>query len=107
MTLSFFMREDAVVDELRKETRSERMEQRVKPVMKEAIELAAILSGTDTSEFVTRAAFEAALEKIRSSRFVSLNASDAARFCAALDAPSPPTEALKELMAEHDAYVSE
>ncbi len=107
MTLGFFMQDDAVVDTLRKESRSERMEQRVKPAMKEAIEFAATLSGTDTSEFVTRAAFEAALEKIRSSRVVSLAAGDAERFCAALNAPAAPTDALRELMAAHDEYVSE
>jgi hypothetical protein len=47
---------------LHKESRSERMEQRVKPTIEQAIELAATLAGTDTSEFVTTAAFQAAMD---------------------------------------------
>jgi uncharacterized protein (DUF1778 family) len=54
--------------ELSQESRSERMEQRVKPTIKQAIEFAAALSGTDTSEFVSMAAFQAAMDKIAAMR---------------------------------------
>jgi uncharacterized protein (DUF1778 family) len=66
-----------------------------------------IFSGTSASEFVIGAALSAALTVLRSSQLVSQAASDAERFCAALDAPQAPTEALRELMAAHDDRVAE
>jgi uncharacterized protein (DUF1778 family) len=107
MPPAYLMEDEALAAELRRETRTERMEQRVKRTMKEAIEFAATISGTDTSEFVTRAAFEAALDKIRSTRSVGLTAADALRFCEALDKKQEPNPAMRQLMAEHDDYVTE
>jgi len=98
---------DSVIDELRRETRSERLEQRVKPTMKQVIELAATLAGTDTSEFVTMAAFQAAIERIGGLHRLRLSADQAETFFAALDEPRAPTAELRQLMAKHDALVEE
>ncbi len=61
MQISSLLDTESLTQGLAKETRSERMEQRVKPSMKQIIEYAATLSGTDTSEFVSTAAFQAAM----------------------------------------------
>ena len=60
---AFLLTPEMLVDELARESRIERMEQRVKPSMKQAIEFAAALAGTDTSEFVSTAAFQAAMDR--------------------------------------------
>lgn len=78
------------------------MEQRVKPSMKQAIEFAAALTGTDTSEFVSTAAFQAAMEKVAGVRRTVLDGEDAARFLAALDREAQPNAAMRDLMAKHD-----
>jgi uncharacterized protein (DUF1778 family) len=88
---------EALVDRLARETRSERMEQRVKPSMKQAIEFAAALSGTDTSEFVSTAALQAAMDRVAAMRRTRLAGEDAA-----LDREARPNEAMRTLMAEHD-----
>jgi uncharacterized protein (DUF1778 family) len=95
------MDSETLGQELARETRSERMEQRVKPTMKQAIEFAAALSGTDTSEFVSMAAFQAAIERIVSMRRTQLMGGDAERFFTALDRKAEPNEAMRKLMAEH------
>jgi uncharacterized protein (DUF1778 family) len=98
---------ESLASELRQESRSERMEQRVKPTIKQAIELAATLAGTDTSEFVTTAAFQAAMDRIRDMRRMQLSGEEAEKFFAALERPRAPTPELRELMAKHDALVEE
>lgn len=102
ISTAFLMSPDVLVDELSHENRSERMEQRVKPTMKQAIEFAAALSGTDTSEFVSSAAFQAAMDKIVSMRHTRLAGEDAARFFAAVERKSGPNEAMRKLMADYD-----
>lgn len=106
MTASF-LNMDSLASALRQESRSERMEQRVKPTIKQAIELAATLAGTDTSEFVTTAAFQAAMDRIRDMRRTHLSSEEAEKFFAALQQPRPPTQELRDLMAKHDALVEE
>jgi uncharacterized protein (DUF1778 family) len=54
------------------------------------IELAAMLTGTDTSEFVTMAAFQAAIEHIREMRRIQLTAEQAVTFFAAIEEPRDP-----------------
>jgi uncharacterized protein (DUF1778 family) len=98
---------ESLASELRQESRSERMEQRVKPTIKQAIELAATLAGTDTSEFVTTAAFQAAMDRIRDMRRMQLSGEEAEKFFAALERPRSPTQELRELMDKHDALVEE
>jgi uncharacterized protein (DUF1778 family) len=87
--------------ELANEKHSERMEQRVKPLVKQTIEMAAALSGSETSEFVTMAAFQAALDRIQSMRKTALDAEDTRRFFAVIDAASGPNAAMRELMADY------
>jgi uncharacterized protein (DUF1778 family) len=102
VSTAFLMDTDALAEELASQARSERMEQRIKPTMKSAIEFAAALSGTDTSEFVSTAAFQAALAKIASMRQTHLNNDDAERFFAALERRSGPNQALRDLMEDYD-----
>jgi uncharacterized protein (DUF1778 family) len=98
---AYLMDSETLGQELAREARSERMEQRVKPTMKQAIEFAAALSGTDTSEFVSMAAFQAAMDRIMAMRRTRLAGDDAERFFAALDRRSGPNDAMRKLMAEH------
>jgi uncharacterized protein (DUF1778 family) len=107
VSTAFLMDTDQLARALARETRSERMEQRIKPTMKQAIEFAAALSGADTSEFVSTAAFRAALEKINSMRVTRLFGEDAERFFTALDRRRGPNEAMRRLTAEHDEGLGE
>ncbi len=99
---AFLLTPEMLVNELARESRSERMEQRVKPSMKQAIEFAAALAGTDTSEFVSTAAFQAAMDRIESTRRTRIDGDDAARFFSALDRNPEPNAAMRELMAAYD-----
>ncbi len=99
---AYLMAPEELAAALGRESRSERMEQRVKPSMKRVIELAAALAGTDTSEFVSIAAFQAAMDRIGSTRRVRLASEDAIRFFAALDRNPPPNAEMRKLMTEHD-----
>jgi len=107
VSTAFLMDAETVVKELSQEKRSERMEQRVKPTMKQAIEFAAAMSGTDTSEFVSAAAFQAAMDKITGMRYTRLSGEDATRFFAALERKRGPNEAMRELMAGYDESMDE
>lgn len=107
MITSSFVDSRSLAQDLSKETRSERMEQRIKPSMKQIIEYAATLSGTDTSEFVSTAAFEAAMSKIGAMWRTPLEGEDAARFLAALDRKHEPNQAMKDLMADYDESMDE
>jgi uncharacterized protein (DUF1778 family) len=91
--------------EVVKEARSERMEQRTKPTVKRLIETAAALVGADTSDFVTSAAYRAAMATIEEFRTIQLSAAETKRFLAALENPPASTEALKRLMAEYEEGV--
>lgn len=104
---AFLMDTDTLVQALSQETRSERMEQRVKPTMKQAIEFAATLSGTDTSEFVSTAAFQVAVQKINAMHHMHLSGDDAERFFAALERKRGPNEAMKKLMTDYKGMVED
>lgn len=95
----------ATPEALARETRSERMEQRVKPTMKRTIEMAAALAGTDTSDFVAQAAYREALRRFDELSVTRLNDDDAKRFFAALERRDGPNEAMRDLMADYDASV--
>lgn len=107
MQISTILDAESLARGLAAETRSERMEQRVKPSMKQIIEYAATLSGTDTSEFVSTAAFQAAMDKIGSLSRLSLDEADAARFFAALERRPKPNQAMTDLMAGYDSGMDE
>jgi uncharacterized protein (DUF1778 family) len=102
-----FLDIETMVGELRSETRSERPEQRIKPTIKQTIEWAAMLTGTETSEFVTMAAFQAAIERIREMCRIQLTAEQAARFFAAIEEPRAPTQELRDLRARRAFLVEE
>lgn len=87
------------------EARSERMEQRIKPSVKRIIESAAKLIGSDTSDFVTMAAYREAVRTIEESRTIRLTLEDSKRFLDALEHPASPTEAMKAMMAEYEESV--
>jgi uncharacterized protein (DUF1778 family) len=98
-----FLDIETMVRELQSEIRSERLEQRIKPTMKQMIELAAMLTGTDTSEFVTMAALQAAIERIREMRRVQLTAEQAARFFDTVRFGGTPRQLEIGLDSEHMA----
>ena len=107
ITMSFLMNSDALTQELRRETRSDRMEQRVKPTIKQVIEYAATLSGADMSEFVSTAAYKAAMDKIMSTRFVHLTWDDALRFGKSLEINKGPNQAMSDLMAGYNREIDD
>jgi len=107
ITMSFLMNSDAITQELRRETRSDRMEQRVKPTIKQVIEYAATLSGTDMSEFVSTAAYKAAMDKIMSMRFMHITGDDALRFSKSLEINKGPNQAMSDLMAGYSREIDD
>mgnify|MGYP002714104270 CR=1 FL=1 len=86
---------------------TERLEQHIKPSVRRAIEMAASLTGMDTSDFVVMAAYEAALKRLEGTRATEILGEDAERFFSALDrtGPKQPTEAMKRAMARYEERV--
>lgn len=91
---------------LHDERSTERMHFRLPPRIKAAIQQAAALRGVDDSVFTLQAAYQAALETIRDHEQTVLQPDDHAAFLAALDAPPPPTEALREAFARYQHTVT-
>ncbi len=87
------------------EPKTERMEQRTKPHIKAPIQQAALLLGVDETTFVTSVSLERAQATITAHERTVLSAADREVVLAALETPAPPTEALQEAMAMHDARV--
>lgn len=83
------------------EPSSERMNFRIKPRIKQAIQRAAALAGVDDSVFTMNAAYRSALETIATHERTVLQGVDHATFFAALDQPPAPTEKLKAAVARH------
>jgi uncharacterized protein (DUF1778 family) len=83
------------------EPSTERMNFRIKPRIKQAIQRAAALSGVDDSVFTMNAAYRSALETITAHERTVLQPIDHAAFFTALDRPSAPTAALKAAVARH------
>ena len=83
------------------ERRTARMNFRIQPRVKEAIQRAAAISGVDDSVFAMNAAYRAALETIEAHERTVLTKADRQAFLDALDAPAEPTEALKDAYARH------
>lgn len=77
------------------EPSSERMNFRVKPRIKQAIQRAAALSGVDDPVFTMNAAYQSALATIAIHERMMLQGVDHASFFAALDSPPAPTPKLK------------
>ena len=89
----------------RNELSSERMNFRVKPRVKQAIQQAAALSGVDDSVFTMNAAYRSALETIAAHERTLLAAADHAVFFDLIDNPLPPTERLKDAALRYEASV--
>ena len=87
------------------EPKTARMEQRTKPHVKAQIQQAAHLLGVDETTFVTSVALERAQATIADHERTVLSAADRDVVLAALETPAPPTDALREVMAMHDARV--
>ncbi|ACJ00356.1 MULTISPECIES: DUF1778 domain-containing protein [Rhodospirillales] len=89
------------------ERRSDRMEQRVRPSVKRTIEAAALLAGQDTSDFVTKAAFDRALAELETRFSTRLPIQQFEALAAALDTPPSPSSALRDLMDVYERVVDE
>lgn len=79
----------------------ERMNFRIKPHIKAAIQRAAALAGVDDSVFTMNAAYKAAVETIAAHERTILQPVDHAAFFSALDNPPAPTDKLR---AAFDRY---
>lgn len=87
------------------ERNTERMNFRVKPRIKAAIQRAAALSGVDDSEFAMSAAYEAALGIIERHERITLMDEDREAFFAALDGKVGHNEKLRAAFKEYDERV--
>ena len=88
------------------EPRTARMEQRTKPRIKAQIQQAAALLGIDETTFVISAALEQARSTIADHERTALSSEDRDVTLAALDTPAEPTDALRQVMALHEARVA-
>lgn len=83
------------------EPKTARMEQRTKPHVKAEIQAAAALLGVDETAFVTSAAYARARAVVEDHERTTLTAEDRDAVLSALDAPSEPTDALREVFDLH------
>jgi uncharacterized protein (DUF1778 family) len=83
------------------EPSTERMNFRIKPRIKQAIQRAAALSGVDDSVFTMNAAYRSALETIAAHERTVLQPVDHTAFFTALDQPPAATQKLKTAVARH------
>jgi uncharacterized protein (DUF1778 family) len=90
---------------LAEERNTERMNFRVKPRIKSAIQRAAALSGVDDSVFAMSAAHKAAIETIEAHERTMLSPADHAAFFAALDGNKAPNEKLRKALDRHTATI--
>ncbi|MFZ2171640.1 MAG: DUF1778 domain-containing protein [Methylococcaceae bacterium] len=80
--------------------RTDRIDLRVHPDAKEALQAAAALRHKSVSEFILDSALGAADEILADRRYFGLNAEQWQAFQAALDAPPKPLPRIKKLMQE-------
>lgn len=83
------------------ERSSERMNFRIKPRIKQAIQQGAALSGVRASVFTMNAAYRSAIERIAAHERTSLQPVDHQAFFAALDMPPAPKDRLRAAFARH------
>lgn len=77
--------------------RQVRLDVRIAESEKSAIDQAAALEGSNTSDFVRRSALKAAHDAIRAHTGAQLSLADTRRFVAALKNPPAPNEKLRAL----------
>jgi uncharacterized protein (DUF1778 family) len=87
------------------EPSTERMNFRLKPRIKSAIQRAAALTGVDDSAFTINAAYQSALATIAAHERTTLQPADHQAFFGALDKPPAPTEQLRAAFARHKTTV--
>jgi uncharacterized protein (DUF1778 family) len=87
------------------ERNTERMNFRVKPRMKAAIQYAAALSGMDDSSFAMTAAYDRAVKVVALHEQTRLSAADHAAFFAALDGNPVPNEKLLKALDRHSKTI--
>lgn len=90
---------------LLKEKRSERLEQRVKPTVKESIEAAAALLGISVADFIQSHVYREAKKVIEDHRRISLTREQFESLMAALDRASEPTDELRAMAESHKKTV--
>ena len=88
------------------ERSSERMNFRIKPRIKAAIQRAAALPGVDDSVFTMNAAYKSAVETIAAHERTTLQPVDHAAFFSALDNPPAPTDRLRAAYDRHKSTVA-
>jgi len=84
--------------------RTDRIDLRVSPQAKKALQAAAELCRTSVSEFVLASALRAADEELADRRLFSLSTEQWKAFHAALDAPPRPMPRLQRLLQEPGAF---
>lgn len=93
---------DANIDE----RATERMNFRMKPRVKYAIQRAAALSGVDDSVFAINALYNAALATISTHEHTTVSAKDFAAILDALDNPPEPTEPMRKAVEGYKQRVT-
>lgn len=86
------------------ETRSEKLDLRLTPSAKRALQSAAKATRRSVSEFVLESALARAAETLPDRGRFGLNAEQWAAFHAALDAPTAPAPRLKKLLREPSVF---
>jgi len=87
---------------LPEEKKASRISARVPLRVKEAIDMAAELTGATANQFMAQAAYQAAKKLIEQERVVRLSSLDTIRFLDLLDNPPAPSEKLKEALVSYD-----
>jgi uncharacterized protein (DUF1778 family) len=84
--------------------RTDRIDLRIQPEAKEALQAAALLRHKSVSEFILESALGAADEILADRRYFGLNAEQWEAFQSALDAPPRPLPRLEQLMREQGIF---
>jgi len=87
--------------------RSERVQARLTPPVKQVIEQAADLCGLSVSDFMVNSSRERAEALIREHRLITLTTEDSVAFAEAIINPPEPNEALRALFAQHRVVQSD
>lgn len=85
---------------------SARISIRVKPSVKQAIQVAAAMSGIDETAFILNAAYARAVDVVDRHERTRLDKADFDALLAVLDNPPPPTEKLKAAMKRHGETIN-
>jgi len=89
--------------QLPEEKKTSRISARVPLLVKEAIDMAAELTGATANQFMAQASYQAAKKLLEQERIVRLNLLDTTRFLDLLDNPPAPSKKLKEALVFYEA----